>query len=86
MAGLVSLWRAPDERVASTAVSAGLAFDPNEDARRNWTALVLRELCRERQGKGDLIVTAVPQGFGSRLVEHVNESARKAIEDARSSS
>jgi hypothetical protein len=70
-----------DERVASVAVTRALAFDPA--AREGVFDTCLRDLQRERGGKGDLIVTLVPQGFGPRLVEHVNATVRKALADAR---
>lgn len=67
--------------VASTAVSQPLVFDP--DARERIVEICLRDLIRARPGKGDLILTMVPQGFGSRLVAHVNVATREALANAR---
>jgi phosphoheptose isomerase len=72
----------PDDKVATVAISAGLAFDA--EYRDRTFGIALQELLRARGNtKGDVIVAMVPQGFSSRVVEHVNKAAAEAIANAR---
>jgi hypothetical protein len=71
----------PDERVVSTAVTRALAFDL--EVRDRVLDICFRDLEREREARGDVIVTVVPEGFGPRVVDHVNKAATEAIANAR---